>query len=92
VLLKTKHKILFLIVVIFLFSNTVISSRLFVEFNPNNTDINLFYSPSINPTSTDSIRINLKPIILLLCIGLVGIVVFGRQRIGNKDDDKDITA
>ena len=90
--MKTTHKIFFLIVVIVLFSNTVISDLLFVEFNPNNTDINLFYGPSINPTSADSIRINLKPIILLLCIGLVGIVVFGRQRIGKKDDDKDITA
>ena len=89
--MKTTHKILFVIIAIVLFSNTVISDRLSVEFNPNNTDINLFYGPSINPTSTDSININLKPIILLLCIGLVGVVVFGRQRIRNKDDDKDIT-
>ena len=89
--MKTTYKILLLIIVIFLFSNTVISDRLSVEFNPNNTDINLFYGPSINPTSVDSININLKPIILLLCIGLVGVVVFGRQRIRNKDDDKDIT-
>jgi len=89
--LKTTYKILLLIIVIVLFSNTVISDRLSVEFNPNNTDINLFYGPSINPTSVDSININLKPIILLLCIGLVGVVVFGRQRIRNKDDDKDIT-
>jgi hypothetical protein len=79
-------------VVVFLFSNTVISDRLFVEFNPNNTDINLRYGSSVNPTSADSIKINLKPIILLLCIGLVGIVVVGRQRIGDKDNDKDITA
>ena len=89
--MKTTYKILLLIIVIVLFSNTVISDRLSVEFNPNNTDINLFYGPSINPTSVDSININLKPIILLLCIGLVGVVVFGRQRIRNKDDDKDIT-
>lgn len=89
--MKTTHKILFVIIAIVLFSNTVISDRLSVEFNPNNTDINLFYGPSINPTSTDSININLKPIILLLCIGLVGVVVFGRQRIRNKDDDKDNT-
>ena len=79
-------------VVVVLFSNTVISDRLFVEFNPNNTDINLLYGSSVNPTSADSIKINLKPIILLLCIGLVGIVVVGRQRIGDKDNDKDITA
>lgn len=89
--MKTTHKILFVIIAIVLFSNTVISDRLSVEFNANNTDINLFYGPSINPTSTDSININLKPIILLLCIGLVGVVVFGRQRIRNKDDDKDNT-
>ncbi len=87
---KTR-KILFLMVVVTLISNTVISDRLFIEFNPNDSDINLLYSPSINPTSADSIKINLKPIILLLCIGLVGIVVFARQRIEEKNDDKDLT-
>ena len=90
--MNTTFKILFLVLVIVLISNMVISDRLFIEFNPTDSDINLLYSPSIDPTSADSIKINLKPIIFLLCIGLVGIVVFGRQRIGNKNDDKDITA
>jgi len=79
-------------VVVILFSNTVISDRLFLEFDSNSTEINLLYNPSINSTSADSIKINLKPIILLLCVGLVGVVVFGRQRIAGKDNDKDITA
>ena len=90
-LMNKTRKILFLMVVVTLISNTVISDRLFIEFNPNDSDINLLYSPSINPTSADSIKINLKPIILLLCIGLVGIVVFARQRIEEKNDDKDLT-
>ena len=90
--MNTTRKILFLMVIVILVSNTVISDRLFIEFNPNDSDLNLLYSRSINPTSVDSIKINLKPIIFLLCIGLVGIVVFGRQRIGDKNDDKDSTA
>ena len=90
--MNTTFKILFLVLVIVLISNMVISDRLFIEFKPNDSDINLLYSPSIYPTPVDSIKIKLKPIILLLCIGLVGIVVFGRQRIGDKKDDKDITA
>ena len=90
--MNTTRKILFLMVIVVLVSNTVSSNRLFIEFNPNDSDINLLYSPPISPTSADSIKINLKPIIFLLCIGLVGVVVFGRPRIGNKNDDKDITA
>ena len=90
--MNTICKILFLVLVIVLLSNMVISDRLFIEFNPTDSDINLLYSPSIDPTPVDSIKIKLKPIILLLCIGLVGIVVFARQRIGDKNDDKDITA
>jgi hypothetical protein len=89
--MDTTFKILFLVLVIVLISNMVISDRLFIEFNPNDSEINLLYNPSIELTSADSTKINLKPIILLLCIGLVGIVVFGRQRIGDKNDDKDIT-
>lgn len=88
--MNTRFKILFLVLLIVLISNMVISDRLFIEFNPNDSDINFFYSPSIDPTSADSIKINLKPIIFLLCFGLVGIVVFARQRIGDKKDDKDI--
>jgi hypothetical protein len=79
-------------IVVVLISNTVISDRLFLEIKSKNTDINLINSPSINSTSEDSIKINLKPIILLVCVGLVGIVVFGRQRIADKENDKDITA
>lgn len=90
--MKTTHKILFLMVVVILFSNTVISDRLYLEFDSNMTEINLLYNPSINSASADSVKINLKPIILLLCVGLVGVVVFGRQRITGKDNDKDITA
>ena len=89
--MNTTFKILFLVLVIVLISNMVSSDRLFIEFKPNDSDINLLYSPSIYSTPVDSIKIKLKPIILLLCIGLVGIVVFGRQRIGDKNDDKDIT-
>lgn len=88
--MNTTFKILFLVLLIVLISNMVISDRLFIEFNPNDSDINFFYSPSIDPTSADSININLKPIIFLICFGLVGIVVFARQRIGDKKDDKDI--
>lgn len=89
--MNTTFKILFLVLVVVLISNMVISDRLFIEFNPNDSDINFFYSPSIDPTSADSIKINLKPIIFLLCFGLVGIVIFARRRIGGKKDDKDIT-
>jgi hypothetical protein len=78
-------------VVVILFSNTVISDRLFLEFNSNNTEIKLNYDPSLTPNSADSVKINLKPIILLLCVGLVGVVVFARQRITDKDNDKDST-
>lgn len=92
VLMNTTRKIFFLVVAVILVSNTVISDRLYFKFNPNDSGTNLLYSPSIDPTSADSIKINLKPIILLLCIGLVGIVVFARQQIGNKKDDKDIEA
>ena len=88
--MNTTCKILFLVIMIILLSNTVISDRLVVEINPNDNEIDLHYGSDITPVSVDSVIIDLKAITLLLCIGLVGVVVFNRQHTRNKNNGKDI--
>ena len=89
-LMNTKLKILLLILAVVLLTNTVISDRLIVELNPNDNKIDLHYGSNVTPVSVDSVTIDLKAITLLLCFGLVGVVVFARQRIRSKNNDKNI--
>ena len=89
-LMKTILKILFLLLVILLLTNTVISDRIEFEFNPNKSEIIMHYGSPANPDSVDSIEIDLKSITLLSCIGLIGIVVFARRRIKDNNNDEDI--
>ena len=89
--MNTTLKILLVVIAVILLTNTVISDRLFVELNPNDNEIDLHFGSHITPASVDSVIIDLKAITLLLCIGLVGVVVFARQRIRNKNNDKDIS-
>jgi len=86
-LMNTTLKILLLVIVVVLLTNTVISDRLFVELNPDDNGIDLHYGSYVTPVSADSVIIDLKAITLLLCIGLVGVVVFARQRIRNKNNE-----
>ena len=88
--MNTTRKILFLIIVIALIGSTVISDTLIFNINSNDSDRNHLYSPSIDLSSADSIKINLKPIILLLCIGLIGLIVFDRRQTRGKENDKNI--
>ena len=88
--MNTALKILLLVMAVVLLSNTVISDRLVVELNPNDYEIDLHYGSYITPSFVDSVIIDLKAITLLLCLGLVGVVVFARRHIRNKEYDKEI--
>jgi len=89
--MNTKLKIIIVIITIVLLTNTVISDRLFVELNTNDHEIGLHYGSYTKPVSADSVIIDLRAITLLLCIGLVGVVVFARQRIRKNSNGEDIT-
>lgn len=83
--MNTTLKILLFVIAVVLLSNTVISDRLVVELNPNDYEIDLHYGSYISPSFVDSVLLDLKAITFLLCLGLVGVVVFARRHIRKKE-------
>jgi hypothetical protein len=90
--MKPTYLALALIVVFLLIGNTVIPDRLMIEFNPISTEI---VSHAEHPADLDhanAVVINVKSIVILFCVGFIGIVVFSRKRIGDKNNEKNITS
>ena len=90
--MKPAYSAFLFLIVIVLLGSPVISDSLVFDVNPNDSEIARYYGLFTNQVSADSIKIHLKPIILLLCIGLIGLVVFDRQRTGKKKNDKNISS
>ncbi len=88
--MKPTYSALIILMLLLFLGGPVISDRLVVQFNANDSDINLYYTPPAKPDSVYPIVINLKSITLLFCIGVIGIVAFSRKRIRNKNNDEDI--
>jgi hypothetical protein len=88
--MKPAYSAFIFLIVIVLFGSLVISDTLVFDIAPNDSELIRYYGFFTNQVSVDSIKIHLKPIILLLCIGLIGLVVFDRQRTRGKKNDKNI--
>ena len=89
--MKTAIKILLLALIVLLFANTVISDRLEFEYSPNNSDIIVHFGTSEDPDSIDHVIMDLKLILLLFSIGFIGLTSLTRRRIGDKNNEKNIT-
>ena len=90
--MKPTYLALALILVLLLIGNTVIPDRLVLEFSPISTEIVSYADHAADLESANAVVINLKSIVLLFCVGFVGIAVFSRKRTGDKNNEKDITS
>ncbi|MDX2511088.1 MAG: hypothetical protein QNK25_03480 [Desulfobacterales bacterium] len=88
--MKPAHSALIILILLLFLGSPVISDRLGVEYNADDSEINLYYDLPAKPDLVYSIVIDLKVITLLSCIGLIGIVAFSRKRIRSKNNDEDI--
>jgi len=89
--MKPLHIVLFALIVLLLLGNTVIPDRLSIGNNPISGEI---FSQGDDLTATvhaKPVTIDIKLVTLLLCVGVIGIAVLSRRRLGDKDHDKDIT-
>jgi len=88
--MKPAYSAIIVLILLFFLGTPVISDRLGIEINANDSDISLYYSLPAKPDLVYSMVIDLKLITFFFCMGLIGIVVFSRKRIRNKDNDEDI--
>ena len=89
--MKPTYLALVLLVVLLLLGNTVIPDRLVLEFKPVGAEIVSHSDYPADLENTNAVVINLKSIVLLFCVGLVGIAVFSRKRTGDIKNEKNIT-
>jgi len=89
--MKPVIKMLLLALIVLLLANTVISDRLEFEYSPNNSNIIVHFGSPENIDSIDHIEMDLNLIVLLFGIGFIGLASLSRRRIGDKNNEKDIT-
>lgn len=80
-----------LVLIVLLLANTVISKRLDFAYSPNSSSIIVHFDSPENPYLFDHIEMDLKLIVLLFGIGFIGIASVARRRIGDKNNEKDIS-
>ena len=85
--IKLAIKMLLLALIVLLSANTVISDRVGFEYSPNNSDIIVHFGSPENPDSIDHVEMDLKLVVLLFGIGLIGLVSLTRTRIGYKNNE-----
>jgi len=89
--MKPALSALFVLILVLLIGDPVISDRLVFDSSNGSISVPTDLSYLEHADITDHIEIELISIVLLFCIGFVGIISVSRQRFGSRYDDKDRT-